>query len=453
MPKAVILAGWVGSRLWPLSREAYPKQFLQFFDGESLFQKTVKRLLPIFGPENLIISTGKPYRFIVQNQLSEMKLGIEKNQVVVEPSAKSTLPAVLLAMHYFGDDEYGVFPSDHTMADDGGLKSSVEEAQNISSNYTISFGIVPNWPHTGYGYIKPGEKLLSGYRVEKFVEKPDFETAKKYVENGYFWNAGMMYASKKNFIKEVEKHSPEHLAVFEDGEKAYSKVPDQTMEYGVFEKTGLAAVVPIKSYWNDLGSFSSFFDVLEKSSGSSVVSNTEILDFGAKDSLVISEENKLVGLVDIKDLVVVDTRDALLIGSKDSSQKVKKIFKSLLAKGDERAKYHTTIYRPWGFFTFIETNDIYKVKRVVIYPNKRMTLHKHLNRTEHWVIAKGVAEITLNGKKMFLKSGESIYVPKASEHLLKNPSDLPLEIIEVQIGDNLTESDVEVIGRDQIEDL
>ena len=452
MPKAVILAGGVGSRLWPLSREAYPKQFIQFFDGKSLFQKTVERLLPLFGLSNLLFSTGDPYKFIVKNQLDEMKLEISNDQILVEPEAKSTLPAVLLAMHRFGSDEYGVFPSDHTMTDDGGLKKSVEEAQNIVGGYIISFGIVPNWPHTGYGYIKPGEQLFSGYRVKEFVEKPDFPTAKKYVKEGYYWNAGMMYSSLKNFKKEVTKYSPEHLAVLEEGEAAYKKVSDQTMEYGVFEKTNLAAVIPITSYWNDLGSFSSFFDVLDKKGGS-VVTNTEVLDFGAKNSLVISEENKLVGLIDVKDLVVVDTRDALLIGSKDSSQKVKKIFKALKDKGDLRAKQHTTVYRPWGFFTFMEGNSKYKVKKVVIYSGKRMTLHKHTNRTEHWVIAKGVAEISLNDKKMYLKSGESVYVPKGAPHMLKNPSDMPLEMIEVQIGDYLDESDVEVIGKDQVEDL
>ncbi|MBR9680710.1 MAG: mannose-1-phosphate guanylyltransferase/mannose-6-phosphate isomerase [Candidatus Altiarchaeota archaeon] len=452
MPKAIILAGGVGSRLWPLSREAYPKQFIQFFDGKSLFQKTVERLLPIFGPNNLLVSTGEPYKFIVKNQLDEMKLEVSKDQILVEPEAKSTLPAVLLAMHRFGSGEYGVFPSDHTMADDGGLRQSIEAAQNIVSEYIISFGIVPNWPHTGYGYIRPGEQLFSGYRVKEFVEKPDFETAKKYVESGYYWNAGMMYTNLKNFKMEVEKYSPEHLLVLDDGEAAYKKVSNQTMEYGVFEKTNLAAVIPIKSYWNDLGSFSSFFDVLNKNGGS-VATNTEVLDFGAKNSLVISEESKLVGLIDVKDLVVVDTRDALLIGSKNSSEKVKKIFNTLRDKGDLRAKQHTTVYRPWGFFTLMEGNSKYKVKKVVIYPGKRMTLHRHMNRTEHWVIAKGVAEIKLDDKRMYLKSGESVYVPKGASHMLKNPSELPLEMIEVQIGNYLDESDVEVIGKDHVEDL
>ncbi|MBR9689985.1 MAG: mannose-1-phosphate guanylyltransferase/mannose-6-phosphate isomerase [Candidatus Altiarchaeota archaeon] len=450
MPKAIILAGGVGSRLWPLSREAYPKQFIQLFDGSSLFQKTVERMLPIFGPEDILVSTGERYKFIVQNQLDAMKLEMDKDQIVVEPEGKSTLPALLLCMHKFGKGEYGVFPSDHSIDDDGGLQNSIQHAQAITNGHIISFGFVPHRPHTGLGYIKPGAPLGKGFKVDKFIEKPNLELAKRYVDDGYFWNAGMLYTKSKNFLKEVELLSPEHMIVHDEGASAYSKIKEVQLEYAILEKTKKAAVVPISSYWNDLGSFSSFFEVLDNNGGS-IVTNTEVLDVGAKDSLVISEENKLVGLVDVKDLIVVDTRDALFVGSRHSSERVKEVFKYLKSKGDTRAKYHTTIYRPWGFFTLMENDSRYKVKKVIVYPGKRMTMHRHYNRTEHWIVAKGAAQIEIGGVPSVIGPGESVYVPRGAAHMIQNPGKTPLEMIEVQIGDHLVEEDVERVGDDMVE--
>jgi mannose-1-phosphate guanylyltransferase/mannose-6-phosphate isomerase len=449
--KAIVLVGGVGSRLWPMSREAYPKQFVKFFNGESLFQRTVKRLEPIYGADNLMFATSDRYRFIIENQLRELGMGAGDGQMVVEPGRKNTLPAILLAMRQGGRGEYGVFPSDHMIADQETFRRSLQEAGRLTDRYLVSLGIVPSGPHTGYGYIKPGRELGGGYAIEEFVEKPDAETADRYVRDGYLWNACILSFNSRNFLREVKKHSPEHLAVYEDGAGAYGSVEPQCVSRGVFERTSRAAVVPLDSYWNDMGSFSSFFDVMQ-GNGNRVVTNTEVLDVDAKDSLVMSEEGKLVGLVDVSDLVVVDTRDALLIGSKGSCQKVKEVFNYLKKEGDQRAHHHTTVYRPWGYFVFVEGDDRYRVKRVVLYPGKRMSMHCHYNRSEHWVVAKGTARVSLNGHESVIGAGESTYVPRGSPHMVANPGRISLEIVEVQIGDYIAEDDVERMAGDGVED-
>ena len=283
------------------------------------------------------------------------------------------------------------------------------------------------------------------------MEKPDLETARRYVKEGYYWNAGMLFARTSLFVKEVEKYCPENLAVFEEGEAGYGSAKGVSMEYGVVEKTKKAAVVPYGAYWNDLGSFSSFFEIMNNGKG--VATNTEVVDLDSRDNLVLVDGRKLVSLVDVNDLVVVDTRDALLIGSRKSSQRVKEVFKFLKGERDMRARRHTTVYRPWGFFTYMENNDSSRVKKVVIYPGKRMTLHRHYHRSEHWVVVRGVAEIELDGKKLIVGPGESTYVPRGAVHLLRNPGRVPLEMIEVQIGEYLSEDDVKKEEEGGVEDL
>lgn len=447
-----MLVGGVGSRLWPMSREEYPKQFVKFFDGKSLFQKTVERLEPIYGMENLLFSTAENYRFIIQNQLKEMGREVLKDQIVVEPTGKNTLPAILLSMRYGGEGKYGVFPSDHVIGDSANFRDSLKSADKLLDRYIVSLGIVPSQPHTGYGYIKPGKPLSAGFKIEKFEEKPDLKTAERYIREGYLWNGCILSFNSRNFLREVRLHSPEHLAVYEEGERAYDRVKEICVSRGIFERTSRAAVVPLNSYWNDLGSFSAFFEVM-KNNGNNLVTNTEVLDVGARESLVLSEEGKLVSLVDVKDLVVVDTRDALLVGSRNSCQKVRDVFKFLKDQGDRRAKHHTTVYRPWGFFTFLEDDGRYKVKKVVIYPGKRMTKHCHYNRSEHWVVAKGTAQVELNGESFVIGSGESTFVPRGAPHKILNPGKISLELLEVQIGDFLSEDDVERVGGDKVEDL
>lgn len=451
MEKAVILAGGVGSRLWPLSREAYPKQFVKFFDGKSLFQKTVERLEPIFGMSNILVSTSKKYRFIVQNQLKEIGKNVRKNQIVVEPAGKNTLPAILLAMRYGGPGNYGIFPSDHIIADQAKFLESIESSRKLTGNYLVSMGIIPSEPHTGYGYIKPGKSLGGGFEIDEFVEKPDAKTAEKYMNAGYFWNGCILFFNSENFLNEVESHSPEYLAVYEDGEKAYNKIEDMSVSRGVFEKTSRAAVVPLDSYWNDLGCFSSFFEVMDNTDG--VVTNTEVLNIGSKGNLVMGDNGKLVSLIDVEDLIVIDTSDALLIGSKKSSQKVKAIVDYLKENDDKRVKQHTLVYRPWGFFEMMQNDGGYRIRRVIMYPNKRLTNHRHFNRSEHWVVVKGTATVELEGRKFVIGPGESTFVPRGTAHKVENPGKIPLEMIEVQIGDYFGNDDVKRIAGDGIEDL
>ena len=451
MEKAVILAGGIGSRLWPLSREAYPKQFVKFFDGKSLFQKTVERLEEIFGMDNIIVSTSRKYRFIVQNQLKEIGKAVKGNQIVVEPSGKNTLPAILLAMKYGGPGNYGVFPSDHIIADQEKFLESIESSRRLSGEYLVSMGIVPSTPHTGYGYIKPGKSLEGGFEIDRFIEKPDAETAEAYMKDGYFWNGCILFFNSEKFLREVRAHSPEYLAVYEEGESAYSRIKGTSVSRGVFEKTSRAAVVPLNSYWNDLGCFSSFFEVMENNDG--VVTNTEVLNIGSKGNLVMGDNGKLVGLIDVEDLVVVDTSDALLIGSKDSSQKVKSIVNYLKENEDRRVRQHTLVYRPWGFFEMMQNDGGYRIRRVIIYPNKRLTNHRHFNRSEHWVIVSGTATVELEGKRFVVGPGESTFVPRGTAHKVENPGKIPLEMIEVQIGDYFGDNDVRRVAGDGVEDL
>ncbi|XRO75226.1 mannose-1-phosphate guanylyltransferase/mannose-6-phosphate isomerase [Methanocaldococcus sp. 28A] len=446
--KTLILAGGVGSRLFPLSREYYPKQFIKFKAFEkSLFQLTFERALKVSDIEDIYIITNENHKFLVLGQIEELGYNFKESNILVEPIGKNTLPAIYYGVKVikerYGDDNIAVFPSDHLIENVDEFIKTVKEGEKLADNYLITFGIKPNKPHTGYGYIKPGEKLNIGYKVDEFKEKPDLKTAKKYIERGYLWNSGMFLFNTDIFEEEVKKYCPEVYEAFkeEDINEIYKKVPDISIDYGIMEKSNRVAVIPLSIKWSDLGSFDAIYDVFDKDNNGNVIYGETIL-LNSKDNLIYSYNGKLVSLIGINDLIVVDTKDALLICNKGDSQKVKNIVKYLKQKNDERILYHKKVYRPWGWYEVLEIGKFYKVKKITVLPGKKLSYQLHYHRSEHWVVVKGMAKVTIEGEEKFVRSGESIFVRSGLKHRLENPGKIPLEVIEIQVGEYLEEDDI-----------
>lgn len=450
--KTLILAGGKGTRLWPLSRELMPKQFIRIFDSTSLFQKTVERALKFSKPKEIFIVTNREYKFRVMDDLRELGIEVPEENILLEPVGKNTLPAIFWGMRVieenYGKSKVAVLPSDHLIRVNDDYIKAFENAEKLADKYFITFGIKPTRPHTGYGYIKPGEKLEGGYRVAEFKEKPDYETAKRYVEEGYYWNSGMFLFDSSLFIEEVKNLAPEVYNAFEDAksiEEAYEKVPEISVDYGIMEKTNKAAVVPLNTYWNDLGSFDALYEAFEKDEHGNAVSirgfKGDYINVDSKDNLIITE--RLTATVGVKDLVIIDTGDALLVAKKGETQKVKEVYKKLVEKGDERSIVHRTAYRPWGSYTVLEEGERYKIKRLTVLPGKRLSLQRHYHRSEHWVVVGGTAKVKVGDKELLLRPGESTFIPAGVVHRLENPGKVVLEIIETQIGEYLGEDDIE----------
>lgn len=449
--KTLILAGGKGTRLWPLSRELMPKQFIRIFDDTSLFQKTMERALLFSKPKEIFIVTNKEYRFRVFDELRDMGIEIPKENVLLEPIGKNTLPAIywgLKTIHEnFGKSKVAVLPSDHLIDVNEKYIRAFRTAEKLAENYFVTFGIKPTKPHTGYGYIKPGEKLEGGYKVAEFKEKPDLETAKKYAEEGYYWNSGMFMFDTELFIEEVKRLAPEIYNAFEEAksiEEAYELVPDISVDYGIMEKTDKAAVVPLNVYWNDLGSFDAIYDAFEKDDNGNAVKirglKADYIGIDSKNNLIMTE--RLTATVGVKNLIIIDTGDALLVAHRGESQKVKDVYKKLKEKGDERVLVHRTAYRPWGSYTVLEEGDRYKIKRLTVLPGKKLSLQMHYHRSEHWVVVRGTAKVIVGDKEILLRPGESTFIPAGVKHRLENPGKVVLEVIETQIGEYLGEDDI-----------
>ncbi|ASJ06749.1 mannose-1-phosphate guanylyltransferase/mannose-6-phosphate isomerase [Thermococcus pacificus] len=453
--KTLILAGGKGTRLWPLSRELMPKQFVRFLDGESLFQKTVKRALKFSKPGEIFIVTNRKYKFRVLDDLSELGVEVPEENLLLEPVGKNTLPAIYWGAkrieETFGDSIAAVLPSDHLIDAGEAYERAFRNAEKLAREHLVTFGIKPTKPHTGYGYIRPGEALregddILGYRVGEFKEKPDLETAKRYVEEGYYWNSGMFAFNTGVFLDEVKKHAPEVAKAFEEEsiEKAYELAPDISIDYGVMEKTDKAAVVPLNTYWNDLGSFDAIYDVLEKDEdGNAVVmkgKKTYHIGVNSKNNLIMAE--RLTATVGVEDLIIIDTDDALLVAHRGEGQRVKEVYKRLKERNDERALVHRTAYRPWGSYTVLEEGERYKIKRLTVLPGKKLSLQMHYHRSEHWVVVRGTAKVRVGDEEILLRPGESTFIPAGVIHRLENPGKVVLEVIETQIGEYLGEDDI-----------
>ncbi|WP_297512871.1 mannose-1-phosphate guanylyltransferase/mannose-6-phosphate isomerase [Thermococcus sp.] len=454
--KTVILAGGKGTRLWPLSRELMPKQFVRFLDDRSLFQRTVERALMFSKPNEIFVVTNRNYRFRVLDDLRELSIEIPEENILLEPSAKNTLPAILWATlkieGEFGNSVVAVLPSDHLIEVNKAYERAFEDAEKLAKTCLVTFGIKPTKPHTGYGYIKPGEKIeengrIIGYTVAEFKEKPDLETAKRYVESGYYWNSGMFAFSSSLFIEEVRRHVPGVWKAFEeseDMEEAYNRVPEVSIDYGVMEKTNKAVVVPLNTKWSDLGSFDAIYEVLEQDSDGNAIrirgKRGYHVGVNSRNNLIMTE--RLTATVGVEDLIIIDTGDALLVAKKGESQKVKEVYRALKELGDERVIVHRTAYRPWGSYTVLEEGERYKIKRLTVLPGKKLSLQMHYHRSEHWVVVRGTAKVIVGDKELLLRPGESTFIPAGVKHRLENPGKVVLEVIETQIGEYLGEDDI-----------
>lgn len=455
----VLMAGGSGTRLWPLSRKLYPKQFLSLVSEQSLFLDTLSRLdSKALDIGSSIIVCNDEHRFIVAEQLRQADRSAAA--IILEPVGRNTAPAVALAALDAvsqGDDPLLlVLAADHVIKDVGSFQEAIKKAAVLaSSNKLVTFGIVPTHPETGYGYIKSGNISNGTGDVEQFVEKPDLKTAQAYLDQGnYFWNSGMFMFKASVFLDELKHHRPDiHSAV----EKAYSgkskdldftrlnedafmACPDDSIDYAIMEKTSDALVVPLDAGWSDVGSWSSLWEELEQDKDGNV-SKGDVVAHDASNSLFFSD-HKLIAAVGVDDLVVVDTPDAVMVSRKDRVQDVKEIVKKLEAKSRSEATIHRQVSRPWGSYDSIDMGERFQVKRIMVKPGAKLSLQMHHHRAEHWIIVSGTALVTVNGKEILLSENESTYIPIGSTHRLENPGVLPLEMIEVQSGSYLGEDDI-----------
>ncbi|GAX86876.1 mannose-1-phosphate guanylyltransferase/mannose-6-phosphate isomerase [Lebetimonas natsushimae] len=458
--KAVILAGGSGTRLFPLSRKKFPKQFLNLGDSESLFQKTVKRNLKALKDINdVIIITNNDYQFHVKNQLKD--IFNNKLNLILEPVGRNTAPAIALAIKYafeklgVGENEIlFVSPSDHLISPDDKFAEYIKEAEKLAKKgYIVTFGVNPTKPETGYGYIEAGDLAENAYKVKQFHEKPNLKTAQKYLMAGnYYWNSGMFAFSIETILEEFKKFVPEiyekiENSSFEEVIKDFENMPDISIDYAVMEKTDKAVVLPLNIIWSDVGSWDSVYDVLDKDENQNVKIGN-IIDIDTKNSLIMGED-RLIATIGVDSLMVIETSDAIVVAKKGQGQQIKNLV-SLLKNNSqtkELTEFHKTVYRPWGSYTELEKGERYRIKKIVVNPGEQLSLQLHYHRSEHWIVVKGTAKVVLgdekgNLKEFFIHENESTYVPKSTKHRLINPGKIPLELIEVQVGEYVEEDDI-----------
>ena len=449
----VIMAGGSGTRLWPLSRAAHPKQFLRLHGEDTMLQATVKRLSGLDIQASITIC-NEEHRFFVAEQLREIdKLG----SIILEPVGRNTAPAIALAALAVKDDPLLlVLAADHVIQDEAAFREAVIRAIPLAeAGKLVTFGIVPSEPHTGYGYIKRGKDIGEGFEVDAFVEKPSSDVAQDYFSLGdYYWNSGMFLFRASNYLEELKKFRPDILEQCQGSvmdvktdldflridKDMFESCPAESVDYAVMEKTSHAVVVPMDAGWSDIGSWSSLWDISEKDSEGNSTHGDVILH-NTRNSYVRSD-NKLVAVIGVDDLVVVSTKDALMVAHKDSVQDVKMITESLKIQARSEWQLSREVYRPWGKYDSIDSGERYQAKRITVKPGAKLSVQMHHHRAEHWVVVSGTARVT-NGDEIFLLAeNESTYIPIGVVHALENPGKVDLELIEVQSGSYLGEDDI-----------
>ena len=465
---AVILAGGSGSRLWPLSREMYPKQLLKINDDNTLFQSTFLRLAENFDDKNIFTITNIKHAPNINIQLSsiqEMFCRTKPYKVITEPVGRNTAPAIALAAKCVMQAAKGksdpiilFAPSDHTVAKVKEFAKTVDEAAKLAKEgYIVTFGIVPDKIDTGFGYIKTkSDKKIKeiskkAFKAAEFVEKPDYETAKKYVESGkYYYNGGIFMFKASVIMKELKKYAPEITEVLNNIEisdgvptaqyQEFKEMPDISIDYAVMENSKKIALIPLNCGWNDLGSWEAIYDISQKDKNENYIMGN-VIDIGSKNSMIYST-SKLVTTIGLENTVVVETEDALLVCDKSKTQDVKKIYNKLKDKNDSAFMVHKTVYRPWGYYTVLQEGEGFLTKCIVVNSGAKLSLQKHFHRSEHWVVLEGKAFIIKGEGEYELNSGESIDIDVEEVHSLQNPYEKPVKILEVQKGDKLDENDI-----------
>ncbi|MBF0447172.1 MAG: mannose-1-phosphate guanylyltransferase/mannose-6-phosphate isomerase [Magnetococcales bacterium] len=456
----VILSGGSGTRLWPLSRESYPKQFLPLISDDSLFQSTINRLHGVSNVAPPLIVCNEIQRFLVAEQAR--KIGITPAEIILEPVGRNTAPAVacaaLIARQMNPESILLVLPSDHIIKDVGTFQTVLTQAINIAQgNKLVTFGIVPSAPQTGFGYMKRGEALddRHAYSVDKFIEKPSLERATEYVDSGeYYWNSGMFVFRADLFLSELEHFAPEILAACQSAvdraekdldflrldQQSFTACPKDSIDYAVMEKTDQSVVVPLAAGWNDIGSWSALWEISEKDGSDNVLSGDVLAE--QSNNCFIHAGHRLVATVGLNDHVVIETSDSVFVAPKSHVQQVKSIVEQLSRQGRSETICHKKVYRPWGSYESIYIDKRFQVKMIIVNPKSVLSLQMHHHRAEHWVVVHGTARVTRGDEIKILKEDQSTYIPLGVKHRLENPGIIPLELIEVQTGSYLGEDDI-----------
>lgn len=455
--KPVVLAGGTGSRLWPKSRAALPKQFLSLTSNSTMLQDTVTRLKGT-NAEPPVFICNDAHRFLVAEQLR--KKNIEHDGILLEPVGRNTAPAIALAALHAtktgNDPVLLVLAADHLIKDQEAFHSAIAKAEALANEgKLVTFGIVPDKPHTGYGYIKAGKVLNVGFEVADFVEKPQPETAKQYVESGdFFWNSGMFMFKASRYIEELGKYNPEMLEVCRRAieteapdldfirvdSEIFSTCPDDSIDYAVMEKTDSAAMVPLDAGWSDVGSWTSLWETADKDEDGNVCVGDTLLE-KTRNSYVNAEQ-RLVSVIGLEDVIVVETKDAVMVAHKDDAQSIKNVVNKLKAEKRPEFEFHREVFRPWGSYDSIDNGARFQVKRITVKPGEKLSVQMHHHRAEHWIVVSGSANVTIDDNTKLVTENESVYIRIGAVHALENPGKIPLELIEVQSGAYLGEDDI-----------
>lgn len=460
MIKPIVLAGGTGSRLWPKSRAALPKQFLALTSEHTMLQDTITRL-----PKDL---TGAPmlicnedHRFLAAEQLRTAN--IEHSGIVLEPVGRNTAPAIavaaMIALKSDADSILLVLAADHLIGDHSAFAKAISQANDLAEqNKLVTFGIVPSEAHTGYGYIKAGSAIdnSQGFEVAEFVEKPDLSTAQSYLAGKkHFWNSGMFMFKASVYLAELQKYNPDMYQACEASinniesdldflrinKEAFEKCPDDSIDYAVMEKTDSACMVPLDAGWNDVGSWSSLWETNENKDANGNACVGDVILEGVNNSYINSEQ-RLISVIGLDDIVVVETKDAVMVANRHKVQDIKAVVNKLKAEHRSEFEFHREVFRPWGSYDSIDNGERYQVKRITVKPGEKLSVQMHHHRAEHWIVVSGTANVTIGDDTQLLTENESVYIPIGAVHALENPGKIQLELIEVQSGGYLGEDDI-----------
>ena len=459
----VILSGGAGTRLWPVSRKAHPKPFMQLADGQSLAEKTWDRARAVAGRAPVLTVTSRDYYFYTRDLYGKEQEESRQALFILEPLGRNTAPAIGLAAMYVRENlgeeaSLLILPADHLIKDQRSFEAAVHEARHLASQgMLVTFGIHPTHAETGYGYIRQGDPLTAsgGYRIDAFVEKPDLETAKEYLRSGdYHWNSGMFCFQAGTVLEALGEHAPQVYdaisrvwrnmdtghSPLEIPAELFAECPSISIDYAVMERAENSAVVASDFGWSDIGSWKAISELYESDeAGNRIKGKAVVID--SRDCF-IQGDRRLVAAVGVKDLVIVDTGDAVLVADRDHAQDVKQVVSQLTDLQDEAAIFHTTVHRPWGSYTILEDEDDCKVKRLVVKPGQVLSLQMHHRRSEHWTVVRGTAKVRLGDEEFLLEQNQSTYIPVETLHRLENPGDEDIHLIEVQTGDYFGEDDI-----------